>query len=62
MPLPKVGHILPLGFGAFSIFAVLACLVLLADANLVAPGCTATKVERRLLLPRALGASDSDAG
>ncbi len=34
----KSGHILPLGLGAFSIFAVLARLGLLVGANLVAPG------------------------
>lgn len=40
------GHIAPLGFGSFGIFAVLGGLVLLSGANHVAPGCTGPAVAR----------------
>ncbi|WP_143275658.1 hypothetical protein [Brevundimonas sp. SH203] len=36
----------PLGWGAFSIFAVLAGLALLTGADHAAPGCTGPSVER----------------
>ena len=42
----KTGDMLPLGFGAFSIFAVLAGLVLLVGANHASPGCTGPKLQR----------------
>ncbi|WP_395943072.1 hypothetical protein [Brevundimonas sp.] len=42
----KTGDMLPWGFGAFSIFAMLAGLALLAGANLASPGCTGPVVER----------------
>lgn len=42
----KTGDMLPLGFGAFSIFAVLAGLVLLVGADHASPGCTGPKVQR----------------
>lgn len=42
----KMGGMLPLGFGAFSIFAVLAGLALLVGADHASPGCTGLKVQR----------------
>lgn len=42
----KLGDIEPLGFGAFSFFAVLASLTLLMSANYVSPGCTGPEVRR----------------
>lgn len=42
----KAGDVLPLGLGAFSIFAVLAGLALLMGADHVSPGCTGPRVER----------------
>jgi len=42
----KLGDIEPLGFGAFSIFAVLAALTLLMSANYVSAGCTGPEVRR----------------
>lgn len=42
----KVGDMLPWGFGAFTIFAVLAGLTLLAGANHASPGCTGPAVSR----------------
>lgn len=42
----KTGGMLPLGFGGFSIFAVLAGLALLVGADHASPGCTGPKVER----------------
>ena len=42
----KPGDIAPQGFGAFSIFAVLAALTLLMSANYVSPGCTGPEVKR----------------
>lgn len=42
----KTGDILPLGFGAFSIFAMLAGLTLLVGADQASPGCTGPEVQR----------------
>jgi hypothetical protein len=42
----KTGDMLPLGLGAFSIFAVLAGLALLVGADHASPGCTGPKVQR----------------
>jgi len=41
----KTSEMLTLGFGAFSIIAVLAGLVLLVGANHASPGCTGPKVQ-----------------
>lgn len=40
------GPSIPLGFGAFAIFAVLAGLALLSGANHSSPGCTGPEVQR----------------
>jgi hypothetical protein len=40
------GPAIPLGFGAFAIFAVLAGLALLSGANHSSPGCTGPEVQR----------------
>lgn len=42
----KSGDMLPLGFGAFSIFAALGGLVLLVVVDHASPGCTGPKVQR----------------
>lgn len=42
----KTGDMLPLGFGAFSIFVVLAGLALLVGADHASPGCTGPEVQR----------------
>ena len=42
----KTGDMLPWGFGAFSIFAVLAGLTLLVGADHASPGCTGPEVQR----------------
>lgn len=42
----RTGDMLPWGFGAFSIFAVLAGLTLLVGADYASPGCTGPEVQR----------------
>ena len=51
-----------LGFGAFSIFAVLGGLVLLAGADHSAPGCTGPQVQRCDFVEVATRALASDPG
>lgn len=52
----KTGDMLPSGFGAFSIFAVLAGLALLVGADHASPGCTGPKVQRCDYVASAKGA------
>lgn len=42
----KTGDMLPWGFGAFAIFAVLGGLTLLVGADHASPGCTGPEVQR----------------